>query len=521
MERCTSWGKGVRFLIGCGVAVGIVLGVGMIPAHALTVRTVTKSEDSETTEGTLRYWVKNASAGDVISFSGNGTAVNLTSTLTFDKNLVLAGPATITQTGSGCVLSVPSGKGVGMAKLTILGGKGTSYGGGVANAGTLQMTECIVKNNSASGSGGGVWNEGTLTMKKCTIESNTCMYAGGGVGNNRDLTMENCVVKGNTSTFMTHDGGGISSWGTATIKGCTVTGNTADYGGGVQNNGTLNMYFSTVTGNTARRSGGGMCVHVGTRLFSVKVYGNTPDQMSGTYSADRYCVIGTAPNRSATAFSGYSGPEEPKPQSTVGDADVNDVKGALADTGSALFAAVKGALSSDLGGTSSGTGTALAGMTASLYYANTFENVAVVSRDLSVEYTASWPEHVRYYALFSRADGSGYELAERGVQFELEAGQSLPEGVTPPEFYVSGEGLMTWRNVITDGGSYDLNPTAGVVTFRACSVRAAETTGATEASGSGGGCNAGGHAGFAPFALLFALPLWALGRWRTSLRKGE
>ena len=153
MERCTSWGKGVRFLIGCGVAVGIVLGVGMIPAHALTVRTVTKSEDSETTEGTLRYWVKNASAGDVISFSGNGTAVNLTSTLTFDKNLVLAGPATITQTGSGCVLSVPSGKGVGMAKLTILGGKGTSYGGGVANAGTLQMTECIVRNNSASGSG--------------------------------------------------------------------------------------------------------------------------------------------------------------------------------------------------------------------------------------------------------------------------------------------------------------------------------------------------------------------------------
>ena len=510
MERCTSWGKGVRFLIGCGVAVGIVLGVGMIPAHALTVRTVTKSEDSETTEGTLRYWVKNASAGDVISFSGNGTAVNLTSTLTFDKNLVLAGPATITQTGSGCVFSIPSGKGVGMAKLTILGGKGTSYGGGVANAGTLQMTECIVKNNSASGSGGGVWNEGTLTMKKCTIESNTCMYAGGGVGNNRDLTMENCVVKGNTSTVMTHDGGGISSWGTATIKGCTVTGNTADYGGGVQNNGTLNMYFSTVTGNTARRSGGGMCVHVGTRLFSVKVYGNTPDQMSGTYSADRYCVIGTAPNRSATAFSGYSGPEEPKPQSTVGDADVNDVKGALADTGSALFAAVKGALSSDLGGTSSGTGAALAGMTASLYYANTFENVAVVSRDLSVEYTASWPEHVRYYSLFSRADGSGYEIPERGIQFEIRAGQHLPDGVIPPDFYASGEGLMTWRHTVTDGGSFDLSPQPGMVTFRVCAVRAAETR--PGASGSGGGCD-GGSGAVAPL-LLAPLLAWA-GRART------
>jgi hypothetical protein len=31
-----------------------------------------------------------------------------------------------------------------------------------------------------------------------------------------------------------------------------------------------------------------------------------------------------------------------------------------------------------------------------------------------------------YYALFARADGSGYELADRGVQFELKPRQSLP-----------------------------------------------------------------------------------------------
>ena len=220
-------------------------------------------------------------------------------------------------------------------------------------------------------------------------------------------------------------------------------------------------------------------------------------------------------NRSATAFAGFAG-AAPESRSTAGDQDVHAVAGALADTGSVLFAAVKQALSSDLGGTSGGTGAALAGMTASLYYANTFENVAVVSRDLSVEYTASWPEHVRYYALFSRADGSGYELAERGVQFELEAGQSLPEGVTPPEFYVSGEGLMTWRNVIADGGSYDLNPTAGVVTFRVCSVRAAALT---ENPGSGGGCHAGEGAGFAPLVLLLALPLCAGARAKDLIRK--
>ena len=151
----------------------------------------------------------------------------------------------------------------------------------------------------------------------------------------------------------------------------------------------------------------------------------------------------------------------------------------------------------------------LAGMSASLYYANTFEDVAIASEDLVVEYTASWPESVRYYPLFSKADGTGYENPGRGVQFEIKAGQSLPDGVTPPDFYVPGEGLMTWRNVVTDGGSYDLNPGVGVVTFRVCSVRAAEATGD---KGSGGGCDAAAGAGFAPLALLFGLALAALVR---------
>ena len=503
MMRCIGWNRRVRFLVGVGVACGLFLGSGAIPADAMTVRTVTKSEDSETTEGTLRYWVKNAAVADIIAFSGAGTTVNLTSTLTLNKGLFLAGPATITQTGSGCVFSIPSGTSVGMSKLTIASGKGASYGGGVTNAGTLTMNGCTVRNSSASGSGGGVWNEGTLKMTDCTIESNTCVYGGGGVGNNRDLTMENCVVKGNTSTFMTHDGGGISTWGTATIKKCTITGNTADYGGGVQNRGTLNMFSSTVTGNTARRSGGGMYVCVGTKLFAVTVMNNTPDQMYGAYSADRYCVIGTAPNHSATAFAGYSGETEPEPRSIAGDDDVAEVKRELADTSSDLFASIEEIFTADLGRTpeaktAGASGTAMA---ASLNYAKTFENVAIESQDLVVEYTASWPESVRYYPFFRKADGTEYEYPGRGVQFEIKAGQSLPDGVTPPDFYVPGEGLMTWRNVISDGGSYDLNPTAGVVTFRVCSVRAAEAVGD---KGSGGGCDA---AGFAPLALLLGLPL--------------
>ncbi|GAB6281261.1 MAG: hypothetical protein STSR0007_14970 [Thermovirga sp.] len=108
-------------------------------------------------------------------------------------------------------------------------------------------------------------------------------------------------------------------------------------------------------------------------------------------------------------------------------------------------------------------------------------------------------------------------MPDRGVQFELQAGQNLPDGVTPPDFYEEGEGLMTWRNVVTDGGSYDLEPAAGVVTFRVCSVRAAEK--AVGDTGNGGGCNAAEGAGFAPLALLLALPLLTCARSGRNARK--
>ena len=78
MECCAAWGRRVRYLAGFGLALGVLLGAGALPADALTAGVVTKSEDSETTWGTLRYWVKNAAAGTIITFSGSGTTVNLT-----------------------------------------------------------------------------------------------------------------------------------------------------------------------------------------------------------------------------------------------------------------------------------------------------------------------------------------------------------------------------------------------------------------------------------------------------------
>ena len=493
------------------------LGCSVSRAGAEALRTVTSGADDPANPfaGTFRYAVLNAKPGDIIRFMDAGTTVVLADQIKIDRALTLKGPATIRQGATNKrVLEVSAT--CTMNNLTITGGNFSNpgyyaaglKGAGIYNrtAGVLTMNSCTVTGNTV---GGAVENLGTLTMNSCTLTNNTNFWAFGSAVTNVYL------------------GGGLHA--TATLTGCTIENNdVAGSLGGAIYNGDILAMSNTKVCNNATGKGSGLLSRWGGGLYlnsrsnttltnGCRVTGNDPSQVykvdtpysTPVFTYDSTCVIGDAPNKSATAFAGYSGEKEPEPRSIIGDADVNDVRNALADSGSDLFAAVRGALSSDLGRTPGGTSATLAGLTASLYYANTFEDVAIESQDLVVEYTASWPENARYYALFSKADGSGYELPDRGVQFEIRAGQSLPDGVTPPDFYVPGEGLMTWRNIVSDNGSYDLNPTAGVVTFRVCSVRAAEATGD---KGSGGGCDAAVGTGFAPLALLLGLPLAVLAR---------
>ena len=486
------------------------------PAGAEAMWNVTSGADdpSNPALGTLRYTVLHASPGDSIRFTGAGTTVVLADQITIDRTLTLKGPATIRQGAvNKRVLEVSAT--CTMNNITITGGNFSNPGYWTAGL-----------------KGAGIYNRtaGILTMNSCTVTGNT---VGGAIENNGKLTMNACTLTNNTNfwAFGSAITNVYSSYNhpTVTLTGCTIENNdvAGSLGGAIYNGDILIMNDTDVINNTTgkdsgllSRLGGGLylgCRSNTTLTNGCRVVGNDPSQLykevtyfsAPVFTYDSTCTIGSAPNRSATAFAGFAG-AAPESRSTAGDQDVHAVAGALADTGSVLFAAVKQALSSDLGGTSGGTGAALAGMTASLYYANTFENVAVVSRDLSVEYTASWPEHVRYYSLFSRADGSGYEIPERGIQFEIRAGQHLPDGVIPPDFYASGEGLMTWRHTVTDGGSFDLSPQPGMVTFRVCAVRAAETR--PGASGSGGGCD-GGSGAVAPL-LLAPLLAWA-GRART------
>ena len=461
--------------------------------------------------GTFRYVVLNASSGDTIRFSGAGATVVLADQVNIDKALTITGPATIRQGATNKrVLEVSAA--CTMNNITVTGGNFANQGmsalkgAGIFNrsAGVLTMNSCTVTGNTG---GGAVENHGTLTMNSCTLTNNTNFLAFGSA-------VTNVFLGGGFHTFVT-------------LTGCTIENNdvAGSLGGAIYNGDILAMSNTKICNNTTgkgsgllSREGGGLylgCRSNTTLTNGCRVTGNDPSPLyqeityfsTPVFTYDDTCIIGDAPNKSATAFAGYAGETEPEPRSIADDPDVTAVENALADSGSDLFAAVEAALSGDLNGTSGSVTAALSGLTASLYYANTFEDVPLTSADLSVEYTASWPENVRYYALFARADGSGYEISERGVQFEIKPGQSLPDGVTPPDFYEKGEGLMTWRNVVTDNASYDLNPDPGVVTFRVCSVRAAATR--TPDSGGSGGCSVGAVGGTAsalPFALLLVLP---------------
>ncbi len=479
-------------------------------ADALPVTwTVTRADDELLipAPGTFRYAVMFANHGDTIVFSGEAATVVLADQVAIGKTLIITGPATIRQGAQHRrVLEVTAT--CTMNEITITDGNFASpefylerlNGAGirVSATGDLTMNSCKVFLNAT---GGGIENLGRLTMHSCILSHNSTYWPyGAAISNIRALGNDPAAVRA-----------------TVTLNGCTIENNAfkGGPGGAIYNEDILVMNNTIVRKNDgSTNGGGGLCLgpRSNTALTNgCMVTGNNPAQVykktsqfsSPVFTYDDTCTVGDAPNRSATAFSGYRGEKEPEPRSIIKDADVNEVKNALADSGSDLFAAVRSALSSDLGRTPDGTSATLAGLTASLYYANTFENVGVESRDLVVEYTASWPENARYYALFRKADGSGYEIPERGIQFEIKAGQSLPDGATPPDFYEEGEGLMTWRNVVTDGGSFDLEPAPGIVTFRVCSVRAAEATG----DKGGGGCDAGAGA---PLALLFGLPLVAL-----------
>jgi CSLREA domain-containing protein len=287
-----------RLFLTAALLAGLALSILPV-SHAADI-TVTTLDDENGTCATgngcsLREAIAEATADQEIDFNVAGTIILTNGELTINKNLTITGPGadslSISGNDSYRVFNIASSKAVTITGITIRDGKvSDDTGGGISNAGTLTLDNCIVSDNNAPNVGGIIISAGgTLTLANCTVSGNTATNNTGGIGNEGTLTLNNSTVYSNTAT---NNIGGIGNIGTLTLNNSTVSGNTASgNGGGIGNyEGMVNISNSTLYSNTAT-SGGGIYNDAG--IVGVKntiVANNTGDNCSGTITNNGYNI---------------------------------------------------------------------------------------------------------------------------------------------------------------------------------------------------------------------------------------
>jgi len=182
-------------------------------------------------------------------------------------------------------------------RVTITGGLmniGFDNGGGIYNAGTLNVLESSIVQNEVSSifpSGGGIYNIGPLTVINSSISDNIAeddtFSSGGGIYNVLDtsITMVNAWIENNIA----NDGGGLWTSGQTSIQNSTFKDNTARENGGAivlfgsLSNPLYEINNSTFDNNMAAEGGGAIANgNDNTQIFgSIFVNNKLTDSGSG------------------------------------------------------------------------------------------------------------------------------------------------------------------------------------------------------------------------------------------------
>ncbi len=264
-----------------------------ITAYA-NIITVTNTNDSG--PDSLRQALADASDGDTINFdpSLNGQSITLTTAeLVVDNSITVSGPGSNLLTVRANnqffrIFHVMPGHAVIIEGLTIGPNSECDFGCGILNEqSTLSLSNCAVQGNDARDRAAGIANAGTLTISDSSIIGNHVLYTGDGPGilSSGTLTINNSIISGNaalkgytngggvystgmlevnnstiSNNSISTQGGGIYTSGAATITGTTISRNFAGggypfpngpgFGGGIANTGTLTVINSTISGNS-------------------------------------------------------------------------------------------------------------------------------------------------------------------------------------------------------------------------------------------------------------------------------
>jgi hypothetical protein len=282
------------FLKALGLLAVLIVLMTLANANAAWADTFTVTNTKDSGAGSLRAAIKGANysvGADEIAFAdGVGGTITLVSTLpaiTDPEGLTIDGGGDVTVSGNHAVrvLGVGFQAKLELRNLTVSDAKsqasGDVFGGGISNAGTLTLTNCLISGNSAVETsdddfdlslGGGIANGGVLTVTDSTFSGNSASEVGGPIGggggfgggiySDATLTVTDSTFSGNSS----NQGGGILNLGAAQVKNTTFSGNSVDVegtfgeanGGGIENIGTLELSNSTFFDNRANNGGGGL-----------------------------------------------------------------------------------------------------------------------------------------------------------------------------------------------------------------------------------------------------------------------
>jgi predicted outer membrane repeat protein len=183
--------------------------------------------------------------------------------------------------------------------LTLTGGDGTYYGGGIYSKESLIIANSTIRDNSSS-FGRGIYSLGRfVTITGSTIRDNV----GGGIATNfSDLTVTDSAISGNSGAGISSSGGivtvtrstvsgnsagqggGIYATGTLTVTASTISGNSAQFGGGIMTRGLLSVTDSTISGNRATYGYGGGILSLGygqTTITNSTISGNFANTYGG------------------------------------------------------------------------------------------------------------------------------------------------------------------------------------------------------------------------------------------------
>jgi len=239
-----------RWAVGWCLVPALLASVAVHPALAAS----SIIQDCPTSQAALITDIGNAGAGGTLQFTCDDS-ITLSSTITIAASVTLDGHGhAVTLNGNHAVevLQVNSGVTATLNDLTIANGSAPD-GGGIANFGSLSVTNSNFSGNTA-GDGGGIGNGGTLIVSDSTFSNNASSSSNGGAGiyNVGTLTVTRSTFSGNNAGGGTGAGGGIANAdGGATVSNSTFVGNAAFYGGGVDSvNGAMSITNSTFSGNS-------------------------------------------------------------------------------------------------------------------------------------------------------------------------------------------------------------------------------------------------------------------------------